>query len=242
MVGIDSLRADISECELTMAGEQEDASSSDAGVYLYESDRENRASASERVAASLKFAKRKVVQRPGHKKPYVENSPQQETPVPSDSEVETDIGPSPSITDDEDELDEEWHGVSACVATLERNLDIEIQANRSQSDRTKWSFSHARDIQPSVPRVTGKAKRAHKKFLTALEGLNDANDIIDDLYDAVPGMPTIKLPDPPPHRVKAVPRMWHCNACVARPVGKAEIRAQPKAQQALQAEWDRLRA
>ena len=149
-----------------MADEPYDASPSDDGVYIYESDRENRTSASERLSASLKFAKRKVVQRPGHRIPYVDTNPQQETPAPSDSEVETDVGPTPGITDDEDELDEEWQGFNACVAAFESKLATGIQADRSRSDRTKWSLSQARDIQASVPRVTGKAKRANKNFLT----------------------------------------------------------------------------
>ena len=35
--------------------------------------------------------------------------------------------------------------------------------------------------------------------------------------------------------------MAYALACVARPVGKAEIKAQPKAQEAFQKEWDRLK-
>ena len=51
-------------------------------------------------------------------------------------------------------------------------------------------------------------------------------------------MPCVRRRDP--HRVKnSVPPLF--NACVARPVGKAELAKNPKAREAMEAEWTRLR-
>ena len=54
-------------------------------------------------------------------------------------------------------------------------------------------------------------------------------------------MPATQTDELPPHRQKIGPHNWPFNACVARPVGKAEIAANPAAQAALDKEWDRLR-
>eukprot|EP00969_Alexandrium_andersonii_P182502 8063728-Alexandrium_andersonii.AAC.1 len=43
------------------------------------------------------------------------------------------------------------------------------------------------------------------------------------------------------HRQKLAPRSFPFNACVARPVGKAEMARTPAAQVAAKKEWDRLR-
>ena len=44
------------------------------------------------------------------------------------------------------------------------------------------------------------------------------------------------------HLADIVHRQLFLEACVARPVSKAELLANPKAQQAVKKEWDRLRA
>ena len=44
------------------------------------------------------------------------------------------------------------------------------------------------------------------------------------------------------HRPKLQDSALHLNACVARPVGKAELGSTPAAQAATKTEWDRLRA
>ena len=44
------------------------------------------------------------------------------------------------------------------------------------------------------------------------------------------------------HRELLSPQLYPFAVCVARPVHKDEMRKQPKAQEALQQEWDRLRA
>ena len=62
-----------------------------------------------------------------------------------------------------------------------------------------------------------------------------------DAKDATPEMPTKDVKFRLPHRQKIGPHQWPINACVARPVGKAEIKAQPEAQKALQKKWDRLK-
>eukprot|EP00974_Lingulodinium_polyedra_P131193 11216775-Lingulodinium_polyedra.AAC.1 len=53
------------------------------------------------------------------------------------------------------------------------------------------------------------------------------------------------LPDSPgdadPHRDHIAPPLFPFNACVARPVGKAELEREPEAQKARDKEWQRLR-
>ena len=53
-------------------------------------------------------------------------------------------------------------------------------------------------------------------------------------------MPCASSPGPS-HRVKVGNRWFPFNACVARPVGKAELAKAPAAQKAMDAEWQRLR-
>ena len=80
------------------------------------------------------------------------------------------------------------------------------------------------------------------KMAAALEKVTDLNDgELDEMTGSFPAMPTKRATEKPPHRQKIRPHQWPFNACVARPVGKAEIKAQPKAKAALQKEWDRLR-
>ena len=58
-------------------------------------------------------------------------------------------------------------------------------------------------------------------------------------------MPTVARPKgttKDQHREKNVRPLFPFPACVARPVGRAEINRERKAQEALQKEWDRLRA
>ena len=57
--------------------------------------------------------------------------------------------------------------------------------------------------------------------------------------DAMPRMPCWSACSD--HRQKLAPPSLYPNACVARPVGKAELRTTPAAQAAMKAEWDRLR-
>ena len=57
-----------------------------------------------------------------------------------------------------------------------------------------------------------------------------------------PSMACCVLEQPQPHRERNPIIMPVGDACVARSVGKAEIAREPKAQESLQKEWDKLRA
>ena len=61
-------------------------------------------------------------------------------------------------------------------------------------------------------------------------------------FPAMPCKPTTEDDPADPHREKIGERRWPINAMVARPVGKKEIAASTAAQEAIQKEWDRLRA
>ena len=63
----------------------------------------------------------------------------------------------------------------------------------------------------------------------------------NDPNDATPAMPATHAGQLPPHRQKIRRHQWPISACVARSMGKAEIAAEPKAKEALQKEWDRLK-
>ena len=73
-------------------------------------------------------------------------------------------------------------------------------------------------------------------------GPNDLERLNQD--EPVPAMPVCQL-NPQTHRVKCVRLSLQsgeraANTLVARPVGKKEIKANPKAQQALDIEWEKL--
>ena len=73
-------------------------------------------------------------------------------------------------------------------------------------------------------------------------GPNDLERLNQD--EPVPAMPVCQL-NPQTHRVKCVRLSLQSgeravNTLVARPVGKKEIKANPKAQQALDIEWEKL--
>ena len=96
--------------------------------------------------------------------------------------------------------------------------------------------------------VTGKSKREYRKLMMALKKSNEVRD--SDLSDT-PEISTSPSPssrvvsgplgaDDGLHRDKYVRPLFPFPACVARPVGKAEISREPKAKEALQKEWGRL--
>eukprot|EP00974_Lingulodinium_polyedra_P011819 1140798-Lingulodinium_polyedra.AAC.1 len=65
-----------------------------------------------------------------------------------------------------------------------------------------------------------------------------------DTIDSFPCMPCIPSPtkrSPDPHRRKIAPPVLPYVACVARPVGKAELEREEKAREARDKEWARLR-
>lgn len=122
------------------------------------------------------------------------------------------------------------------MSQLDKNIDAEIGVNPAKCTRTAWSFDRSSTPATEGARApTGKARRTYRKIATAIANMHD------DEYVETPVMPTDVPSEPPEHRSKVGFRLWPLNACVARPVGKAEIKAEPKAQQALQKEWDRLK-
>eukprot|EP00974_Lingulodinium_polyedra_P069742 6750335-Lingulodinium_polyedra.AAC.1 len=67
---------------------------------------------------------------------------------------------------------------------------------------------------------------------------------IDEVAGSYPCMPCVPSPtrqSPDPHRRKIAPPVLPYVACVARPVGKAELEREEKAREARDKEWARLR-
>ena len=77
---------------------------------------------------------------------------------------------------------------------------------------------------------------------TLKESPNELEEYLS--YEFIPAMPVCQM-NPQKHRTKCI-RLGiqsgekTVNTLVARPVGKKEIRANPKAQQALDVEWEKL--
>ena len=123
----------------------------------------------------------------------------------------------------------------------------------------------AKGVAAPTTAATGKARRDYRRLCSALAKIGDldaeeypsnppmvqkdpqdAEDhpppmLDEDPDDEAPAMPTKSAKQMPPHRQKFGPHLWPVNACVARPVGKAEIVAKPEAGKAFQKGWDRLK-
>ena len=105
--------------------------------------------------------------------------------------------------------------------------------------------SKPKDIPPFVWQKENKRARRVKAvpMVGSLKGT--PNDVEENMiYEFTPAMPTCQM-NPQKHRNKCI-RLGvqsgeqAVNTLVARPVGKKEIRANPKAQQALNVEWEEL--
>ena len=107
--------------------------------------------------------------------------------------------------------------------------------------------------QKKLARIEAEKKRASRaaSALTRLEMnnssvpsiINQLSEVIS-IEDIIPAMPVCKM-NPQKHRVKCVRVGIRSgerivNTLVARPVGKKEIRSNPKAQEALDVEWQKL--
>jgi hypothetical protein len=152
------------------------------------------------------------------------------------------------VTDD-DEWMAESNDIVKATDKIEASIDEEAAAHHNRGDRTPWVVDRTTAANVDGGRmVTGKSKRAYRKLMTALRKSNEVRD--SDLSDS-PEMLTSPSPssrvmsgplgaDNGSHRSKYVRPLFPFPACVARPVGKAEISREPKAKEALQKEWDRL--
>ena len=162
------------------------------------------------------------------------------------SEEETDTGPDSEaghVTEGDDDWNDGSDQIFACVAKIGASIEAEASAHRMRPDRTRWSVNERSTAAgPSGGGfATGLAGRSFRRLMTALRRDNVAQEPDDA---SVPLMPAFK-PKPgekPDHREKNRSQsLFPFPACVARPVGKAEINREPLARAALQKEWDRLK-
>ncbi len=117
-----------------------------------------------------------------------------------------------------------------------------------------WSFwdQVARDYHSPPECRTNCAAAAVGGDAPAVPSLRDADgDVVPSLVCCAFGVPArcegdfaispdTDVTDIPEHCVKIAPRRFPFNALVARPVRKDEVAKSPKAQEAMNAEWDRL--
>ncbi len=184
------------------------------------------------------------------------------TAAPATSDCETAYGSGAS----DSEFDGDWLGIKpkvpkaneadyGDVKALEAACDFdwgsEVAACAAACSRPAFTFEKScGDGIVAAEFSTAKARRYYRRLCGAIAKMHraDAEEeehhppmVQKDVQDAFPTMPVTSVTRPPPHRQKIGPHQWLVNACVARPVGKAEIALEPKAREALDKEWDLLK-
>jgi hypothetical protein len=104
-------------------------------------------------------------------------------------------------------------------------------------DDPVWESPFARWVADQSETTVRKLKRGELRRY-----LSQDSDSEDDVHP-IAAMPSVRRPQgyKPKHRPRIPDVVFPFNACVARPVGKAEIRSEPAAQNAMDKEYNKLR-